>query len=413
MISRYPVRRALVEHKGGDNIYKTIIIPVKCNKTDYQYLLGLNRLSAEVWNLCVKLDKEYQEANGKQIPFKELQYAVKGCNNLHSKGISLVFRKYFYSRKAMWQSINAKHENSNKAKMPYKEKRYFNTGWDYQAIRYDYDKGIIKLARPQLGKEGCGKRQPQVKCYVKNLPTNIVEIELLYRKGLKLAIKYKEPDIENLIQSTNAASIDLGEIHSIASIDTNGNSIIITGRKLRSIKRLRDKELGQLRSKRSKCTKGSRQYKKYSRAMYNLKFKTDKQILDSVHKITKLYLDYCLENQIGIVYYGDLDSATRNTRGRVKSHNGEKLNEWNHGLITQHLTNKLSRYGIQMIKVKEYYTSKKCPSCGQHNAPNGRIYTCPCGYEQHRDIVGAINILNDNRGTHLKRYANKKYLRIA
>lgn len=385
---------------------------MQCNHEDYKYLINANKISAEVWNYCVKIDQECKESSGKQMKFSELQSSVKKFRSLSSKNNQLTFMKYFYSRDAMWKSIKARHENSGKVKLPYKEKKYFNTRWDYSVIKYDFNKNIIMLNKAMIGEGGYGKRQAPVKCHVKDIPKNIVEIELLYRKGLKLAIKYKEPDIENVILSDNAASIDLGEIHSITSIDTNGKSIIITGRKLRSIKRLRDKEFGKLKSKRSKCIKGSLQYKKYSRAIYNIKYKTDHQILDSVHKITKLYLDFCLKNKINIVYYGDVDSATRNTKGRVKSHNGEKLNEWNHGEIIKQLINKLSRYNIQMIKVKEYYSSQVCPSCGCINKPINRNYICECGYTQHRDILGAINILNFNHGTEITHYKNKMYLRI-
>jgi putative transposase len=385
---------------------------VKCNKSDYQYLLGCNKLSADVWNYCVKLDQEYQEINGKQMPFKEMQSKVKGYNDLHSKGIGLVFFKYYYARNAMWQSIKAKHENSDKVKMPYKEKEYFNTGWDYGCIKVDYEKGVLKLAKAKLGKGGYGKKQKPVICHAKTIPQNIKQIELVYRDGLKLYIKYIVEDKHILIQSENAASIDLGEIHTIASIDNNGNSIIITGRKMRSIKRLYNKEWGKIRRKMSKRIKGSRQYKKYRRALHKLNYKKDRQISDCIHKITKLYLDYCLQNHIGLVYYGDIDGATRYTKGRINKMVGQKLNEWNYGQVIRQLENKFSRYGIQLIKVKEYYTSSKCPVCGNINKPRGRNYTCTCGYTQHRDIVGAINILNDNHGTKLKKYTSKKYLRI-
>ena len=400
--------------KGGDTMYKTIIVPVKCNKTDYKYLMKCNKLSAEVWNYCVKIDKEYHEQFGKYMDMKTMQTAVKDFNELPSKNIQTVFRKYVCARSAMWNSIRAKHENSDKVKLPYREKKYYNTGWDYQALRYDYDRNIIKLTRKKTTlPDGSKIRTKQVCCHVGNIPQNIVEIELLYRNGLKLAIKYKEPDINHVIQSNNVASIDLGEIHSITSIDNNGNALIITGRKIRSIKRFRNKEQGELRSKMSKCTKDSRQYKKYNKALYKLKYKTEKQILDAVHKTTKLYLDYCLENNISTVYYGDLDSCTRNTKERVGKKSGQKLNEWNHGLLMLQLENKLNRYGIELVKVKEYYTSKKCPVCGKLNTPKGRQYECSCGYKQHRDIVGSINILNDNHGTKLTHYTNKKYLRIA
>ena len=395
-------------------MYKTIIIPVKCNSTDYKYLMGCNKMSADVWNYCIEIDKKYQEQNKKFMDKKTMQTTVKGYTKLHAKGVCHVYRKYIMARDAMFKSINAKHENSNTVKLPYRQKVFFPTGWDYQSIVIDKNNNTIKLSRKVGIKENGEKfKQKPVKCYAKTIPNNIVEIELIYRKGLKLAIKYKEPDKQNLIQSENVASIDLGEIHSITSIDTQGNSIIITGRKIRSFKRLRDKEQAKLRSKMSKCTKGSRQYKKYNKALYSIKYKTEKQILDAVHKTTKLYLDYCLEYQISTVYYGDLDSCTRDTTERVGKKVGQKLNEWNYGLIMLQLENKLSRYGIRLEKINEAYTSQICPKCGKHNHPTGRRYKCSCGYEQHRDIVGAINILNNNCDSNIQYYSNKKYLRIA
>lgn len=347
------------------------------------------------------------------MKFGDMQRAIKGYKDLHSKGIGLVFHKYYYARNAMWKSIKANHENSGKVKMPYKEKKYFNTGWDYQCIRINYENGVILLTRPMKKEGDKWKRQTPVKCYAKSIPDNIVEIELICKKGLKLAIKYKETDIENVIQSNKCAAIDLGEIHSITSIDADGKAIIITGRKIRSIKRLRNKELAKIQSLQNHCRRRSRKYKKYKKAMYNLKVKTDNQVKDAVHKITKLYLDYCLENNIGSVYYGDVDSATRNTKGKVNKHNGQKLNEWCYGFITEQLENKLNRYGIKIVKVKEYFTTKICPNCGQINEPERRNYICDCGYTQHRDIVGAINILNNNCGSEITKYTNKTYLRIA
>lgn len=42
-------------------MYKTLIVPVKCSKEDYLYLLNCNKLSAKVWNLCLKINEEYYE----------------------------------------------------------------------------------------------------------------------------------------------------------------------------------------------------------------------------------------------------------------------------------------------------------------------------------------------------------------
>jgi len=290
-------------------------------------------LSAEVWNYCVGIDKEIKKTNNYNLTRSDLQKLTKGIVPLHSKNIQHVVHAYIEARDAMWKSIKTKHENSNKVKLPYKNKKYFTSGWDYQSIKVNYEKGIIKLSKPKI----TNKQPKPVKCYAKTIPKNIVEIELVYKHKLMFVIKYKVEDIYKKINSDNKASIDLGEIHSITSIDNNGNAIIITGRKIRSDKRLRNKEQGKIRKRMAKCTKGSKQYKKYRKALNNLSKKFERKELDSIHKITKLYVDYCIQKDISTVYYGDLDSCTRNTKKRTGKILGQKLNEWNYGLLIKQL----------------------------------------------------------------------------
>jgi len=362
-----------------------------------------NKYSAIIWNDCVKKDQENRKLNGKSLTRSELQFMMKkSVPHILANSINIIIFKYITARDAMFKSRRAKHDNNNKVKLPYKEKKFYNTIWNYQNIKIYKDEGILTLGKPLLPNN---HKQKPLKCHMKEIPDNIVEIELVYRNGLYLLIKTKNINDNILIQSENEASIDLGEIHSITSIDNNENAIIITGRKLREIKQLRNKHLGKLKSRRSKCVKGSRQYKKYSRAIYTLKYKTDKKILDIVHKTTKLYLDYCIKNNIRKVYYGDLDSCTRNTKieNRVNKKVRQKLSQWNYGLITLELTNKLARYGIELVKVKEYYTSKKCPICNKLNIPKGRNYICKCGYIMHRDVNAQFNI---------NKYRELKYLQI-
>ena len=391
--------------------YKTIYVPVKCSKTDYDYLMKCNKWSAECWNKLVEADTKFHEENGRYMKKSELQSFVKNITPLHAVGNQHVYLKYFNCRDAMFRSIQANHDGSKTAKLPYKKKKYFVTGWNVFCYVIDYKNHKLKLAKKV---DENGRPQKPIICSFKTMPKHVVEIELIYRDGLCLAVKYKEPKTNTDIKTNNVAAIDLGEIHSITSIDNNGNAIIITGRKIRSIKRLQNKEQAKLRSKRDKLTKGSRQYRKYSRAIYKLSVKTDKQILDCVHKISKLYLDYCIENGISKVYYGDLDSCTRGHKNDMSKFTNQKLRDWCYGLLMLQLENKLSRYGIELVKVSEAYSSQTCPHCGHRHKPTGRNYECQCGYKQHRDVVGAMNILNFNeKDIQLEQYNNLKYLRIA
>lgn len=368
-----------------------------------------------MWNLCVQLDNEYQRQYKKSINQTELQRKTKKCVPLHSKNIQHVVHKYLFARDSTWKSISAKHNNSHKVKLPYKNKKYFTSGWDYQSIRVDYDNGIIMLSKPKTMIDGKMRILKPIKCHSKSIPQNIVEVELVWRGRLYLAVKYKEHTTYKQIKSDNVAAIDLGEIHAVASMDNNGNAVIITGRQMRSYKRFRNKQQAELRAKMSKCTKDSKQWSKYQRAMDKVAFKSKRKTNDALHKITKHYVDYCVVRDIKRVYYGDLDSLTRNSKQNNVGHTftRQKINQWEYGELIKLLEPKLSRHGIELIKVKEYYTSQKCPKCKNLNKPMGRNYVCGCGYTQHRDVVGAMNILNDNAGTNIQYYQVKKYLQIA
>ena len=390
--------------------YKTMIIPVKCSDEDYKYLMQCSRWAGDCWNAIVKADNECYEQNNRYMTRSEIQTFVKDITPLHAVGNQHVFIKYYSARDAMFRSMKAEHENSKKVKLPYKKKKYFVVGGNVFSYVFDYKNNEVRFSR-KIGEDK--KIKPPVVCTFKTMPKHVVEIELVYRNGLCFAIKYKEPKANENIKQNNIAAIDFGEIHSITSIDNKGNAVIITGRKIRSIRRFQDKEKAKLCSKRDKITKGSRQYRKYSRAIYKLSVKTDRQILDCVHKISKLYLDYCIENGISKVYYGDLDSCTRNTSDKINNFVGQKLNDWCYGLLTLQLENKLTRYGIELVKVSEAYSSQTCPHCGHRHKPVGRNYECVCGYKQHRDVVGAMNILNFNeKDVHIEEYVTKKYLRI-
>jgi putative transposase len=389
-------------------IYKTVLIPLKCNKTDFRYMSQLNKYSAKVWNFCVQADKEHKAKTGKAMTLSELESATKKMVPLHAAGIHHIVFKYIYARRGMWESRKAKHKDSRKVELPYKEKKYFPTGWVTINIKFNKKRNRIYLTRPKPEK---GLAKP-VSCRTKSIPENIVEIELVYKDKYYLAIKYKEPDIENLIQSSNSASIDLGEIHAITSIDNNGNVIIITNRKVRSIIRLKDKRQGRITSLRTDCKKGSKHAKKFTKAIYKIKYKNDRRILNAVHKQSKLYLIWCLQHNIKTVYYGNVDSTTRNSSGKKSKYINHKLNMWCFGKLIQQLENKLHRWGIDLICVSEAYSTKTCPNCGRLNKTTSRNYSCKCGYSQHRDIVGSMNILNKNTGLKITRYKKKEYLQI-
>ncbi|MHC2835580.1 transposase [Bacillus sp. F9_6S_D1_P_5] len=60
--------------------------------------------------------------------------------------------------------------------------------------------------------------------------------------------------------------------------------------------------------------------------------------------------------------------------------------------MSQFISYKAMLAGIQVEYVNPAYTSQNCPKCAEKNRAQDRKYKCQCGFETHRDIVGAMNI---------------------
>lgn len=384
------------------------------------YLYECNKENARVWNECIKLNNELWRKENTQINQKYLQDHIKGnfSKVLTAKCMQVTCKKYM----SMVMSANrARKQGRIDQRHPWKYKKNFNTIWDIAQLKIDYKENAIRIPRPKTydykNINGKVRKNPIYLKFKKRLPFNITQIELIYNRGLKLSINYWI-DEENLqIDSDNICAIDFGEIHSITTVDTNGNPEIITGRKIRSIQRFRNKELGELNRRLRRCKKGSRNYKKYRKAISKLLSKTNNKMLDSVNRTAKLFTDYTITNNINTVVIGDLSKFNMNL-SKKKGGNQQKLVQWTHGKILNEIKYNLERYGIKIVEISEAYTSQTCPNCQNKYKPLGRNYICPsCGYTQHRDLVGAINILSKyiNNGEikpieiHIK---PMKYLRI-
>lgn len=351
-------------------------------------LFACNRVSAEVWNRCLEVSKETHLKTGKWVTKSELQKATKGIFRLHSQSVQAVCHKYIHAREAAYAARKSGFNN----KYPYKQKKNFNTKWANNGFK-TYPNGKIQLSLGTFE----GKRQQPLLVWVKKLPVGTIkEIELIYDRQLMLSMVFDDGQEAKTHTFEHRAAIDVGEIHTIAAVAENGENLIITGRKLRSIHRLRNKKLGELQKKMSKCKKGSKQWRKYNRAKQYVLSKSAKQLQDGLHKTTKQFVDWCLENEVKEVAFGDVDGVQRNTSRRKKKKvrrrtTNQKFSNWSFGKVYAYLSYKLEAEGITIKKHDESYTTRQCPCCARRKNTSSRIYTCSCGYQQHRDIHGAAN----------------------
>ncbi len=272
----------------------------------------------------------------------------------------------------------------------------FHPKWVDKSFVLEGRKLILSLGRWQ------GKQQTPLVLTLASVPTGVLkEVELVYDGRWHACLSYEDGIEPVPIQDGHTAAIDPGEIHTIAAVSTNEQALVISGRKMRSVHRLRNKKVRELQILMSRCQKGSRKWRQYNWAKKYILSKSERQLGDLLHKTTRAFVNWCVEQKVGHVALGDVEGVQRHTskrnkkRKRIRSKQvNQKLSNWSFGKLTKQLAYKLEAAGVSLSKENEAYTTQACPACGKRNKVHSRNYQCSCGYERHRDIHGAGNILS-------------------
>ena len=188
-------------------------------------------------------------------------------------------------------------------------------------------------------------------------------------------ITYDIPQAKN--DNENMMAIDLG-IKIPAVVATNTGKI---------------RFFGNGRKKRYIHTKQARNYKEAQKnldcnAVHKKKWSNKLKEID--HKISKQIIEFAVQEKVKYIKLENLSNLQKNNA---------KLNgvsSWSYRRLQNYIVYKAKRNGIIILWVNPKNTSKKCPNCFKINNNQKRKYICSCGYSNHRDIVGALNILNNH-----------------
>ena len=358
-----------------------------------EQLDALNAASASVWNECLNLKSVWDYAHGYRTtgrldPQCELwmDKQLSKSQSLHSQSIQAVRERYFKNRRA----YRALRRNGNTtAKPPHKSKRFQTTTWKKSAIRFK-ETLLGKVVILSNGRGNPALEIPLPKLFNLSLTPNIVIVNLVYTRGhyeLHFVYNTEKPEVSKV--SDGVVGVDIGEIHPIVSHDGQ-NTLIFNGRYIRSLYRLRNKVIASFGKKIDRCKRYSKRWWHLVRRKWKRIQKIDNQIKDALHQHTTKFVKKCAESCIGTIVIGDLTSI-RDTLNYGKRAN-QKLHQWAFGKVTELITYKAKALGIQVELVDEAHTSQTCPKCGNRKKPTNRNYTCKCGFNFHRDGVGAINI---------------------
>ena len=339
--------------------------------------------AAEVWTVCRDL---HQTARRDDKPWPKrdaLQKATKSRFSLHSQSVQMVTHAFLANVDTAQQ---LRSQGRSEIRYPYKDKAFYPLMWPAQAMRLEEKRIVLPMGRgrPSLVlPRPEWLDQPRACKVVWNGVHNELHVTLSYSDT-------NPTDPLCLEATSRQATVDLGQIHQAAVATNTGEALVVSGRGLRSLKRQHSKHLGEIQKKRARCTKGSRRWRKLGRMRATLTLRCERRVRDLRHKGTRQVVDFCKEHGIEALFVGNPDGVRRKDCGR---HHNQRMSQWEYGKDIDYLQQKAEQDRIVCFTGDERGTSSQCPVCGHRHKPRGRNWRCPsCGFTDHRDIVGAVNM---------------------
>lgn len=365
------------------------------NREQKKLLMEMMTLSSCVWNMANFNFRQSIFKKKKTSSFFKQQQTLQNTKDYQRLGRSYalpMLQKHSYVVSGYFGLIKSKTQK--KAGLPkYFKNRKTNTTLPsflrIDSLQYRFKDGKIILPlsrqmRKETGLKGIAleyMNKPRWKG--KNCSAEIHYNRNNKKFYLYQAVEILEPEKRN---GGKSLAIDIGIKRGITCFDGSNaeiysNPIVKEWKKLTSkINRLQ--KIAKTRNNKYSSKQIQRLYEKRTRMMDNYY----KNIVSWTIK----------SNNPSRIVVGDV-SHILDKPSESRAMNQTTHNLWSFALLYKRLQNKCEELGIEFIRVPEPFTTKTCPSCGSTNKPFDRNYKCShCGYEQDRDINGAINIFRQN-----------------
>ena len=379
---------------------RTAIIPIRLLGADYRRAHEACHTAGLLWNLAVDWvhDQWKQELSPSGPDIQGFLTALPRQDRpLHSNTTEIIAHDLSEAIK----TSRTNRKNGMKVRAPWRKKNYrplsFSRGYGWRIAN-----GELHLS--------LGRGRPRISLPVPEVIDSHSgeavaselwgEIQLCWDKDARnwsLHIPYKTK--RQLSEGVNITAVDEGIINPMALATWTDEHVIavtiINGRESRALKRRRNKAVGSLQRKISKCKPGSRRHRKLVSAKKKVKAKASAQLRDFDHQVSRKAANHVISNNTGRLIYGDVRGIEQKTRQRHRAnrHMRQQLSQWSRGTQETYLQGKT---GLVIEYLSEDGSTKTCPACLTRNRPKGRYYRCKnpkCGFTCHRDAVGGVNIL--------------------
>ncbi|WP_460194522.1 RNA-guided endonuclease InsQ/TnpB family protein [Thermosynechococcus sp. FA-CM-4201] len=294
-------------------------------------------------------------------------------NQLHAHSADAVVQSFFASLKS-WRE---RRQSDPDARPPRRRRRFYRVQWKSSAIKVKNGKLYLSNGRDN---------EPLVIDWAWDVP-KMVEMGWDGEQYELRAIYQDEPVAP--IEEGAVVGVDLGEIH-LAVVHDGEQTFILNGRLLRSKRRYQNKLKGKLSSLIDTKKPGSKRRNRLIKSKRRQLSKLSHQIKDILHKQTSKLVSTFKARNVQTVVIGDIRDIRKSAKYSKKAN--QKIHQMPSGQTRQMLEYKCHRAGMKTVLQNEAYTSQTCPACGKRHKPSGREYRCACGFQFHRDGVGAINL---------------------
>lgn len=228
---------------------------------------------------------------------------------------------------------------------------------------------------------------------------SVKELQIVPRAGYFDAVWVSKADAPEPVEldPSKALSIDHGVDNWLTCTPSDAEAFIIDGKQLKAINQFYNKQVANIKSGKAQDF--------WCRLLDRLTTKRNRQMRDAVNKAARKVVDYCIENQVGVVVFG------WNKGQKNKANMGRKTNQKFVQIPTAKLKNRIAQlcelYGIEFIEQEESYTSKASaldldviPVFGEKpegwkpsgTRPKRGLYKSADGTRVNADANGAWNI---------------------
>ncbi|WP_295291499.1 transposase [uncultured Catenibacterium sp.] len=383
-------------------MYLTLKQQVKhLSKEDYRSIKELCRIAKNLTNQAIYNIRQYYFAEGKYLKL-ESNYALLKSSDyytmLDSNMAQQILKEVDSSFKSFFELMKQGKSELKDCRLPsYLPKDGYAT-LAIGLVRVKGNKFLLPYS------DSFKKTHKAVEMTIPPilLDKKIKEIRIIPKadaRFFEIQYTYEAECIHENLNTTNVLALDLGINNLVTALSNNGETFIIDGRRLKSINQWFNKENARLQSIKDKQHYGT----KPTNRQKTMARKRNNRINDYMNKTARKVIDYCIDNDIGILVVGynetlqkDSDIGTRNfvdipygiLRDRLKYLC--ELNSIIFVMQEESYTSKASFWDQDAIPFyngddEEYYFSGKRIHRGQYRTARGQVLNA--------DVNGALNIM--------------------